>query len=63
VRDYARCFYMNTVVLRQSCIYGMHQYGTEDQGWSHTSCTRSSTIVRVTTTEMHSGSDLLMRGT
>jgi CDP-paratose 2-epimerase len=33
VRDYARCFEMNTVVLRQSCIYGAHQYGTEDQGW------------------------------
>ena len=33
VRDYARCFEMNTVVLRQSCIYGSHQYGTEDQGW------------------------------
>jgi CDP-paratose 2-epimerase len=33
VRDYARCFHMNTVVLRQSCIYGTHQYGTEDQGW------------------------------
>ncbi|MDQ6876134.1 MAG: GDP-mannose 4,6-dehydratase [Candidatus Dormibacteraeota bacterium] len=33
VRDYARCFHMNTVVLRQSCIYGEHQYGTEDQGW------------------------------
>ena len=33
VRDYARCFNMNTVVLRQSCIYGAHQYGTEDQGW------------------------------
>jgi CDP-paratose 2-epimerase len=33
VRDYARCFHMNTVVLRQSCIYGPHQYGTEDQGW------------------------------
>jgi CDP-paratose 2-epimerase len=33
VRDYARCFGMNTVVLRQSCIYGEHQYGTEDQGW------------------------------
>ena len=32
-RDYARCFGMNTVVLRQSCIYGAHQYGTEDQGW------------------------------
>src|SRR5712692_2128184 len=31
--DYARCFHMNTVVLRQSCIYGAHQYGTEDQGW------------------------------
>jgi CDP-paratose 2-epimerase len=33
VRDYSRCFGMNTVVLRQSCIYGAHQYGTEDQGW------------------------------
>lgn len=33
VRDYARCFDMNTVVFRQSCIYGEHQYGTEDQGW------------------------------
>jgi CDP-paratose 2-epimerase len=33
VRDYARVFEMNTVVLRQSCIYGAHQYGTEDQGW------------------------------
>jgi CDP-paratose 2-epimerase len=33
VRDYSRVFHMNTVVLRQSCIYGAHQYGTEDQGW------------------------------
>jgi CDP-paratose 2-epimerase len=33
VRDYARSFQMNTVVLRQSCTYGAHQYGTEDQGW------------------------------
>ena len=33
VRDYSRVFEMNTVVLRQSCIYGAHQYGTEDQGW------------------------------
>jgi CDP-paratose 2-epimerase len=33
VRDYGRVFHMNTVVLRQSCIYGAHQYGTEDQGW------------------------------
>ena len=33
VRDYSRCYQMHTVVLRQSCIYGAHQYGTEDQGW------------------------------
>ena len=33
VRDYARCYDMRTVVFRQSCIYGEHQYGTEDQGW------------------------------
>src|SRR6195256_1271252 len=33
VRDSPRWFGMNTVVLRQSCIYGAHQYGTEDQGW------------------------------
>ncbi len=33
VRDYSRCFDMHTAVLRQSCIYGAHQYGTEDQGW------------------------------
>jgi CDP-paratose 2-epimerase len=33
VRDYARCYGLRTVVFRQSCIYGEHQYGTEDQGW------------------------------
>lgn len=33
VRDYSRIYGMNTVVLRQSCIYGYHQYGMEDQGW------------------------------
>jgi CDP-paratose 2-epimerase len=33
VRDYARRFDMNTVVLRLSSIYGTHQYGTEDHGW------------------------------
>jgi len=33
VRDYARIFGLRTLVLRQSCIYGLHQYGTEDQGW------------------------------
>lgn len=33
VHDYARVFGMNTVVLRQSCIYGAHEHGNEDQGW------------------------------
>jgi len=33
VRDYARIYGMNTVVLRQSCIYGPRQFGIEDQGW------------------------------
>lgn len=33
VRDYARIYGLKTVVLRQSCIYGEHQFGVEDQGW------------------------------
>ena len=33
VRDYARIYDMRTVVFRQSCIYGPHQMGMEDQGW------------------------------
>lgn len=33
VRDYARIYGLNTVVFRQSCIYGTWQFGTEDQGW------------------------------
>jgi CDP-paratose 2-epimerase len=33
VLDYARSFEMPAVVLRMSCIYGLHQWGTEDQGW------------------------------
>lgn len=33
VRDYARLYDLDTVVLRQSCIYGPHQMGVEDQGW------------------------------
>jgi CDP-paratose 2-epimerase len=33
VRDYARIYNLNTVVFRQSCIYGPHQFGIEDQGW------------------------------
>lgn len=33
VRDYARIYGLRTHVIRQSCIYGKHQDGTEDQGW------------------------------
>lgn len=33
VHDYARIYNLSTVVLRQSCIYGPHQFGIEDQGW------------------------------
>jgi len=32
-RDYHRIFGLPTVVFRQSCIYGPHQFGIEDQGW------------------------------
>src|SRR5699024_6115402 len=31
--DYAHSFGLPTVVFRMSCIYGPHQFGTEDQGW------------------------------
>jgi len=33
VRDYYRIYGLNTVVFRQSCIYGPRQFGIEDQGW------------------------------
>ncbi|MDZ7844073.1 MAG: GDP-mannose 4,6-dehydratase [Anaerolineales bacterium] len=33
VRDYHRMYDLPTVVFRQSCIYGPHQFGIEDQGW------------------------------
>jgi CDP-paratose 2-epimerase len=33
VRDYHRIYGLNTVVFRQSCIYGLRQFGLEDQGW------------------------------
>lgn len=32
-RDYSRIYGLNTVVFRQSCIYGPRQFGVEDQGW------------------------------
>ncbi len=31
--DYARIFGLNTMVFRQSGIYGPHQFGIEEQGW------------------------------
>jgi len=33
VRDYARIYGLPTVVFRMSCIYGLRQFGNEDQGW------------------------------
>jgi CDP-paratose 2-epimerase len=33
VLDYARSFGLPAMVFRMSCIYGPHQFGTEDQGW------------------------------
>ncbi len=32
-RDYSRIYGLNSVVFRQSCIYGKRQFGIEDQGW------------------------------
>ena len=33
VLDYARSFGVPSAVIRMSCIYGLRQMGTEDQGW------------------------------
>jgi CDP-paratose 2-epimerase len=33
VLDYARTLGIPAAVFRMSCIYGPHQFGTEDQGW------------------------------
>ena len=33
VLDYARIYGLSSIVFRQSCIYGPHQFGIEDQGW------------------------------
>lgn len=33
VRDYVRIYGLETVIFRQSCIYGYRQFGLEDQGW------------------------------
>jgi CDP-paratose 2-epimerase len=49
VIDYARSFGLRTVVFRMSCIYGIHQNGTEDQGWvAHlVKCFRDRTDIRI----------------
>jgi CDP-paratose 2-epimerase len=31
--DYCRIYGLKTVTFRQSCIYGIRQFGVEDQGW------------------------------
>ena len=33
VVDFARTYGVRTVAFRQSCVYGSHQLGHEDQGW------------------------------
>ena len=33
VRDYGRIYGLKTIVFRQSCVYGINQFGIEDQGW------------------------------
>ena len=33
ILDYARTYGLKNIVFRMSCIYGPHQFGTEDQGW------------------------------
>ncbi len=33
VLEYARSYGVPATVFRMSCIYGPHQFGTEDQGW------------------------------
>lgn len=38
VLDYARSYSLPAVVFRMSCIYGPHQFGTEDQGWEPRQC-------------------------
>ncbi|WP_300438981.1 GDP-mannose 4,6-dehydratase [Christiangramia sp.] len=33
ILDYSQSYGLKTTVFRMSCIYGPHQFGTEDQGW------------------------------
>lgn len=49
VLDYAHSYALRAAVLRMSCIYGPHQFGTEDQGWvAHfISCALSDTPITI----------------
>lgn len=49
VLDYARTFGLPAAVFRMSCIYGPHQFGTEDQGWvAHFAiCTRGGKPITI----------------
>jgi CDP-paratose 2-epimerase len=33
-RDYYRMYGVRSIVFRQSCVYGAHQFGNENQGWA-----------------------------
>ncbi len=48
VKDYSRIYKMNTVVFRQSCIYGQFQHGNVDQGWVVHFITRALEGKRIT---------------
>jgi CDP-paratose 2-epimerase len=48
VRDYHRSYGLATAVFRMSCIYGPHQFGTEDQGWVAHFLLRALTGERIT---------------
>lgn len=32
-QEYARCYGIRMAIFRMSCIYGLRQFGVEDQGW------------------------------
>src|SRR2546430_4364305 len=53
VRDYARMYGLDTIVFRQSCIYGPHQFGIEDQGWVAWFAIRAAEQRPVTRSEEH----------
>jgi CDP-paratose 2-epimerase len=48
VLDYARTYGLRAAVFRMSCIYGEHQFGTEDQGWVAHFCIRALEDKKIT---------------